>query len=464
MASITSSGIGSGLDVAGIVQQLVAAEAAPVETRIAQQEARTQSKLSSYGSLNAALADFLDKLEVAKSTTSFLVRKATSEDTSLFSVTASENALPATYSIEIERLAQAQKLTSGAYVDADSEVGTGTLTVAVDVLSFDIEIDEETNTLAGIRDAINNAPDNVGVAATIVNADAGSYLILTGEKTGAANSITVTQAGGDGGLSSLAYDPANGVAALTESVTAQDALVRVDGFDILSATNSVTGAIDGVALDLITADPGNSASLQVQNDEDAVRDTIQGFVDSYNQLIETFDQLTAYNAENEIAAPLLGDATVRSMREQIRREFSTAISNTQMPFTTLTEIGIENQLDGKLSLDESDLADVLGSEFNQVGQLFAAEDGFAVRLFDLIDGFLATDGILEVKTQGFASRIDDIADERDALGERLASLETRLLRQFNALDSLIAQLTSTSSFLTQQLDNLPGFSRDKSRG
>lgn len=464
MASITSSGIGSGLDVSGIVQQLVAAEAAPVETRIAQQEARTQSKLSAYGSLNAALADFRDKLEVAKSTTSFLARKATSGDSSLFSVSATESALPATYSVEIERLAQAQKLTSGAFVDADSVVGTGTLTVAVDILSFEVEIDSESNTLAGIRDAINNAPDNVGVAATIVNADAGSYLILTGEKTGAANAITVTQAGGDGGLSALVYDPGNGLAALTESVAAQDALVRVDGFDILSATNSVSGAIDGVSIDLIAADPGNSTNLAIQNDEDAVRATIEEFVESYNQLITTFDQLTAYDAENEVGAPLLGDATIRNIREQIRREFSTAVSNPQMPFTTLTEIGIENQLDGQLSLVESDLSDVLGSEFNQIGQLFAAEDGFAVRLFDLVDGFLATDGIVDVKTQGFASRIDDIADERDALGERLASLETRLLRQFNALDSLIAQLTSTSSFLTQQLDNLPGFTRDNGRG
>lgn len=464
MASISSSGIGSGLDIVGIVQQLVAAEAAPVETRLAQQEARTQSKLSAYGSLNAALADFLDKLETTKSTTSFLARKATSDNASLFAAVVSDSAVPASYSIEVERLAQAQKLTSGAFVDADAVVGTGTLSLSVGAVSFDIEIDAENNTLAGIRDAINAAPDNAGIAATIVNADAGSYLILTGEETGVANSLTVTQSGGDGGLASIVYDPANGMSALTESIAAADSLIRVDGFDVLSETNSVSGAIDGVILDLKSAELGTLASLQIENDEEAVQQTIGEFVESYNKLIDTFDQLTDYDVENELGAPLLGDATVRSIREQIRREFSTAVKSIPLPFSTLTEIGVESQLDGKLSLADDQLSDVLANDFNQVGQLFTAQDGFAVRLHELVDGFLASDGIVDVRTKGFASRIDEFADQRDALGERLASLETRLLRQFNALDSLIAQLTSTSSFLTQQLDNLPGFTRDNNRG
>jgi len=460
MPSITSAGIGSGLDITGIVQQLVAAEAAPVETRIGQLEARTVSKLSAFGSLKSALADFRDKLEIMNTMTSFLKRKASSGNEDLFTVSATEAALPAKYSVEVAQLAQAQKLTSGAFVDADTIVGTGTLTVAVGALSFDVEITAENNTLSGIRDSINAAADNAGIAATIVNADAGSYLILTADKTGSTNAMTVTQAGGDGGLSSLEYDPGSGLYALSESQAAQDSIVRIDGFDVLGDTNSVTGAIDGITLDLVAANAGNPATLTVENDDDVVKQTIKDFVESYNVLIDTFDQLTDFDAESETAAPLIGDATIRSIREQIRREFSTAVSNSDLPFTTLSEIGLETQLDGKLNLVEEDLSDVVAADFNQIGQLFAATDGFAVRLFSLVETFLASDGIIETKTEGLESKIDEFSEQRDALGERLASLETRLLRQFTALDSLISQLSSTSNFLTQQLGNLPGFTRD----
>ncbi|MFQ5609230.1 MAG: flagellar filament capping protein FliD [Woeseiaceae bacterium] len=459
MASIVSTGIGSGLDIAGIVQSLVAAEGQPVETRIVQQEARAQAKLSAYGSLKAALADFRDKLEIMKSPEKFLARKASSSDTEFFTVSAGTSALPATYSLDVVQLATAQKLTSGAFADADTVVGTGTLSLSVGSSTMDLNIDTTNNTLAGIRDAINASTDNPGVAATIVNADSGSYLILTAESTGAANTITVTQSGGDGGLAVLEYDPGGGSTALTESTAAQDALMRIDGFDVASSTNTIAGAVDGVTITLLQATSGGAETLTVENDESAARDLVNEFADSYNELIKTFDSLTDFDADNEIAAPLIGDATVRGIRDQIRREFSTEVRDIDAPFSTLRDVGIEVQLDGTLVVNDDELSTVLANDFVKFGQLFSTTDGFAVRLFDLSDGFLDTDGIIETRTKGLESRIEGLSDDRDSLNERLASLETRLLRQFNALDSLLAQLASTSNFLTNQLNNLPGVDR-----
>jgi len=427
-----------------------------VESRISQQEARAQSKLSAFGSLKSALADFRDKLDIMKTLDKFLSRKAISGNEDYFTVSAGTNALPASYSLEVVQLAQAQKLTSGAFTDSDTVVGTGTLTLTVGTATADIEITAENNTLAGIRNAINSATDNPGVAATIVNADSGSYLILTGESTGAANDITVTQAGGDGGLSALEYDPGMGLTSLTESIAAQDALIRIDGFDVMSDTNSFTGAVEGVTINILQETSGATESLTVENDEDAARDLVADFVESYNTLIDMFDSLTDYNVEAEVAAPLVGDATVRGIRDQIRREMSIAVNDIDAPFSTLSEVGIEVQLDGKLEIDDEGLSAVLGDEFVKFGQLFSNTDGFAVRLFDLSDGFLKTDGIIEARTKGLTETIDGFGDDRAALNERLASLETRLLRQFNALDSLLAQLSSTSNFLAQQLNNLPG--------
>ena len=459
MASIVSTGIGSGLDISGIVQGLVQAEGQPVESRIVQQEARAQAKLSAFGSLKAVLADFRDKLDVMKTPEKFLTRKAVSGNEDSFTVSAGSTALPAKYSLEVVQLAQAQKLTSGAFADSDAVVGTGTLSIAVGAVSMDLEITTENQTLAGIRDAINSSNDNPGVAATIVNADAGSYLILTAEDTGVSNNITITQTGGDGGLSALEYDPANGLTSLNESIAAQDALVRIDGFDVMSETNTISGAVDGVTISLLAESGGSAESLTIENDETAARQLVDDFVDSYNELITTLDALTDFDAENEIAAPLIGDATIRGIRDQIRRELSSAVNDIDAPFSTLGEVGIAVQLDGSLEVDDAVLSNVLADEFFKFGQLFSNTDGFAVRLFDLADGFLKSDGIIETRTKGLETKMDSLVDDRDSLNERLSALETRLLRQFNALDSLLAQLSSTSNFLTQQLNNLPSVDR-----
>ena len=427
-----------------------------METRIGQQEARAQSKLSAFGSLKSALADFRDKLEIMQDQEKFLARKATSSNEDVFTVSAATNALPASYSLEVVQLAQAQKLTSGAFADSDAVVGTGTLTIGVGVVTADIEITAENNTLAGIRDAINGAADNPGIAASIVNADSGSYLILTSEETGAAQTMTITQTGGDGGLAALEYDPANGLASLTESIAAQDAMIRIDGFDVMSDTNTFDGAVQGVSISVIAATGGATEQLRVENDPDEVKDLVSDFVESYNALIELFDNITAYDAENEIGAPLLGDSTVRGIRDQIRRQLSEAVDGLEAPFSTLAEVGVEIQLDGKLEIDDTKLSTILNDDFVKFGQLFSNEDGFATRLYDLAEGYLTTGGIIETRTKGLETTIESLDDERVALGERLSALETRLLRQFNALDSLLAQLTSTSNFLTQQLGNLPG--------
>ena len=135
---------------------------------------------------------------------------------------------------------------------------------------------------------------------------------------------------------------------------------------------------------------------------------------------------------------------------------SIAVTDIDAPFSMLGDVGIEVQLDGKLEVDDGDLSKVLADDFVKFGQLFANSDGFAVRLHNLADEYLNSDGVIEARTQGLEDKIDGFSDDRAALEERLASLETRLFRQFNALDSLLAQLNSTSNFLVQQLGNLPG--------
>ncbi len=456
MASITSTGIGSGLDVANLVRQLVAAERRPTEIRIARQESRTLGQLSAFGSLKSALSSFNSQLEKMNSLETFLKRKVSSADEDVLTVSVDETAVPATYDIEVLQLAQTQKLESGSFASSTAVVGTGTLSIAVGTESFDVVIDSTNNTLEGIRDAINDAVDNEGVSATIVNGDTGSFLILTGDNTGSDQAMIITQSGGDGGLSALEYDPPNSLNSLTETRQALDAQIKVDGYTITSDNNTVVGAMDGVTLNLVAANVGNTVEVAVTNDLAAVRGQIDAFVNAYNNMISTFDNLTKFNKEAEVAAPLLGDSTIRTVRDQIRREMSIAVTDIDASFDTLSELGIDADVDGKLELDVTKLDDILATEFTKVGQLFANSDGIAVRIGAIVDGFLDEDvGLIKIRTDGLDTSIEDIADKREALNVRLDRLETTLLRQFNALDALVGQLSTTSNFLTLQLANLP---------
>jgi len=463
MASLTSTGIGSGLDITGLVQQLVAAEAAPVETRLGIQEAKAQSKLSAFGSLKSALADFRDQVDVMRKLDSLTLRKATSTDETKFTVSADKNAAAANYSIDVRQLAQAQKLSSTAYASADTVIGTGALSITVGAAIFSVDIDDQNNTLAGIRDAINSEPGNSGVAATIVNAEAGSYLILSSDTTGVANSITVTQSDGDGGLVALEYDPVNGLNSLSESVAGQDAQVRIDGLDVFSSTNLFESAIDGVRLNVIAADPDVPVTLVVANDHETVLSTVDTFAEKYNALVSVLDELTLYDAESQVSGPLLGDTVARGVRDQIRRELSASVTGIEANFSSLAEVGVELQLNGTLSVDASRLSTVLNEDFNRFGQLFNSTDGYAVRLYDIAESFLQSGGILQTRTDGLNSQIEEVSEQRVSLNQRLGALQTRLLRQFNALDSLLGELNQTSNFLSQQLSNLPGFVNPRDR-
>ena len=463
MASLTSTGIGSGLDITGLVQQLVAAEAAPVETRLGIQEAKAQSKLSAFGSLKAALADFRDQVDVMRKLDSLSLRKATSADETRFTVSVDKDAAAANYSIDVRQLAQAQKLSSTAYASPETVIGTGTLSIATGTGVFSVDIDDQSNTLSGIRDAINAEPGNSGVAATIVNAEAGSYLILSSDTTGVANSITVTQSGGDGGLVALEYDPGNGLNSLSESVAAQDAQVRIDGLDVSSSTNIFDSAIDGVRLNVIAADPDVPVTLVVANDHETVLATVDEFAEKYNSLVAVLDELTVYDAEAQVSGPLLGDTVARGIRDQIRRELSASVTAIEADFSSLAEVGVELQLNGTLSVDAGRLSTVLNEDFNRFGQLFNGTDGYAVRLYDIAESFLQSGGILQTRTDGLNSQIEEVGEQRISLNERLSALQTRLLRQFNALDSLLGELNQTSNFLSQQLSNLPGFVNPRDR-
>ena len=237
-----------------------------------------------------------------------------------------------------------------------------------------VTLDAANQSLAGIRDAINKA--NIGVSASIVSdgSDSPYHLVLTSTKTGETSSmkITVSDANGgtaDAGLSNLlTYDPA-GTQALTQTSAAQSTKLTVNGIAVTSASNSVTGAIQGVTLALGGV---GSTSVVISKNTSAVNTGVTAFVKAYNDLNTTIKGLTAYNAETKSGGALLGDSGTLSIQTRLRQQLGKAVEGLDGKLTTLSQVGISFQKDGSLALDSTKLQKAITENFADIAGLFSS--------------------------------------------------------------------------------------------
>lgn len=452
MATFQSLGVGSGMDLTSLVSQLVAAERAPKQGQITAQQSKVAVELSAIGTFKGALSGFQSAAAALKLPTSFNVFSGKSSNDEIFTVTASDAAPPGAYNIEVVSIATAEQISSRAFANGDTHIGTGSLTLSVGDESFTIDIDENGATLKGIRDAINRAEDNTGVRATIVNGTDGAHLVLTAQKTGSASSITVTAAGE--GLDVLAYS-AEELNEYTQVRAAQDAVINIAGSEHRSASNTITEAIEGVTLKLLKADVGNTHSVTIDRNFDALVTRVNAFVTQYNSLAGTMASLQSYNPATKQAGALIGDSLVRGIESTLRRELGRPIDGASPPYNTLSSLGITMQLDGKLELDQTKLRSALESDFAAVQRVFSSENGIAVRLDKALEPHLSADGSIAQRNQTLNDRTKKLDDDQVALDARMQVIEQRYIKQFTALDSLLAQLQATSMYLGQQLANLP---------
>ncbi len=470
-------GLATGLDVNSIVGSLVSAEIGPATFSLDRKEADYQADISALGTLKSALNEFKTSLEGLDSLSDLRPRSVTSSNDALFSVSADDTAVEGSYDVRVVKLAAEQQLMSGTFASPGADVGSGTLTITRGSDTFSVTVDAASATLEDVRDAINNAEDNPGVKATIINVDDGtgngtdSRLVISAGTTGLDNTLTISATDDDGndddaaGLSLLKYPPTATGNVMIQQTAADDAEIEVFGQAVYSSSNSFTDAITGVTINLLaaTSDSGDTASVSVALDSGAVTTKVNDFVTAYNSMMEALDALGSYDATTEQGGVLLGDATLRTVMSNVRRELSTAVEESGLAFTTLAEIGITTQRDGRLAVDSETLSDALASNFDDVGQLFASSTGYAARLSTVVEEFVASDGPIESRIDGINSQLSDISDERAALDLRAEVLEKRYRGQFTALDQLVAELNTISSFLSQNLSSLPGFTRGNSR-
>jgi flagellar hook-associated protein 2 len=393
---LTSTGIGSGLDIESLVTQLVAAERAPTDNRLTRREAQLTAELSAFGLLKGSLASFQSSLADLNNISKFGQHTATSSDSDIVAAQAGGNATAGSYELDVTQLAKAHSLASGSYASVSDTVGSGALTIRFGTTDYTppdpgpesynsftvnpergvatIAIDSNNNTLEGVRDAINAA--DVGVSAAIVNDGSGFRLLLSSDQTGSDNSLEISVDDiGDGndldnsGLSALAFN--SGAINQSQTVVAQDAIFSINGLSISSSNNTASDVIDDV--DIILKDLTGAApvTVTVAEDRDGVKQAINGLVSGYNSFVQGINTLTAYNPETGAASPLQGDFSARSVTGQLRQALTDAVAGFNGPFSSLSEIGITTNSDGTLAVDSADLDSALEDNFAQMVGLFA---------------------------------------------------------------------------------------------
>ena len=476
VGSISSAGLGSGLDVASIVNQLMAVEKRPL-TLLQSQAASLNTRLSNVGKMQGYFSTLRDTSNALTGTTLWGGTIATSADTAAVKVSTSTGAVAGNYAVNVSRLAVGQTVTGTALASSAATLSEGTLTIELGRYgsgdpavgftaksgssAISIAIGSGETSLAGIRDKINAA--GAGVSATLVTDASGSRLSLRSRETGAENAfrIGVTESINDGnaatGLSALAYDATAAGSPMGRSTSAANADLTINGIAVNSASNTLSNVVDGLTLTLLKTTTAD-VDVGVTEDTASVKAAVTDFISAFNTLAAFIRTQTAYNTDNKSGGALQGDSATLSLQSQLRAVLNEG-SSASSTWSRLSDIGIGIKSDGTLQTNETKLGNALGN-LPELKKLLSAdggssgESGFVRRFKRLADAALGSDGVFESRSAGIRSSVTRNGKSQEAMQERLTQTEARLRAQYSALDTKMATLTNLSSYMTQQITQM----------
>lgn len=454
MATISSSianslGIGSGIDSAGVVQSLVAAVRDPREGAITQRQSLNNARISALASATSSLSTFSKALTDLLSGTGFSGEPGSSDPT-VASVSllpgGVPSGLPAT--IKVQQLAAAQTLYSKTFAAKTSVVGAGSLNFTVNGVSTTVTTTDSATTLDGLAAAIN--AKGAGVTALVVTDQTGAKLVLKGE-TGAANAFTVTA---DSAYADFAYDGAAGT--LSKTTSAADSIVTLDGVQMTNSGNTIDTAIPFLRIDLNKAAPTTEVTLASSEPTTTMRDLVTEFVEAYNSLKGALNGATAAGSEASGAGPLAGDAGTRDMVRQLSRLPSTQLASTG-PYRTLSDLGVSTNRDGTLKLDTKKLDAAIAADAAAVTQMLNpavstdSDPGLAGAMKKVTDALQADNGALASSKARYEKMKESLDEQLEKLDRDMDNYEQRTAAVFAAMDTQLAALKATQSYMTQQI-------------
>ncbi len=471
--SISSTGIGSGLDVSVIIDGLMKVEKLPLKD-LTKAATTIQSTISAFGAVQSALATFRDAAASLALPSTFNATNGTSSDPSSVTVTTTANAAPGNYAVEVLSLAASQSTVSPTYASSATPVGAGSLhfdlgswggspavfNPKAGASGVDVAV-SASDTLATVAAKVNAA--GAGVSASVVNDSSGSRLVFSASTTGLANTFRITAIDADGGnsdatgLSALAYDPAGGTTATSLTQPAANASARINGLLVNADTNTLANVFNGIDITLgkLTTAP---VQVAVAQDNTGIGKSVQGFVDAYNALSTLLAADLKYDLGTKDSGPLQGDSTARSLQNQLRGIVGSS-SGASSVYSTLSQVGIQTAKDGTLSIDSTRLTSALANPV-EIKKLFTAVDsaqpsraGIANQLRTFGNSVLGINGIVSTRVAGLKTKLGNNQKNQDTLTDRLAVTEARLKAQYTALDKKMASITNLGTYVTQQIAN-----------
>ena len=439
--TISSLGVGSGIDTATIVSKLMALEQIPLKALQAR-ESTFNAKLSMFGQLKSALSGLQTAAKALADPNKLGGLAATVANKDILGAKADFYASPGTYKVNVLELATAQRRYSAGAYASGAQFGSGTLKFTVGGEEKEIAIGDGAS-LNDIRAAINGA--NIGVTASIISGDGGDRLVLSGTDTGAGNGFSLSVDSTDANLQSLAnFDLGSAY-----NREAADARVEIDGIMVTSSSNTLTAALTGVTLTLSQI---GETQVTVARDSSKATEAVNAFVKAFNDVATLIKNNSTYDAATKTGKPLNAESTVRSVLQMLgdaRTQTPSAIAGSA--FETLSSLGIAINKEGLMEVDSAKLDKAIASSFGDVQRTLAA---FGQSFSDRIEQLTGTNGLVTNRVDGINRSIRMLKDDQERMQLRLDSIEKRYRAQFIALDTLMASLQTTSSYLTQQLASL----------
>jgi flagellar hook-associated protein 2 len=451
---ITSTGIGSGLNVSAIVSALTSSEGAAQQTQITDQKDSLTAQLSAFGTFSSSLSTLQATLSTLETPGTLAGFTATVGDSTVASASADSTAVAGQYTLAVTSLATAANLTSAPVANGDTAIGTGSLKISIGGKSSVIQVNSTNDTLSGIAGAINSATDNPGVSASVISTASGSRLLLSGTSTGAANAITVTETDGGNGLSSLVYDPLDKVTNLTQTQAAADASFSINGFAVTSPSNVVSNAISGVTLNLLAPSAtGASTTVSIAPDTSNAATSVGTFVSALNGVISSIQSLTGYDPTTQTAGTLNGDPTLQGFQNQLEQILDTINSSNSGGITSLASLGITADANsGTLVSDSGTLGNALSASVASVAGLFGGSNGIATQINNLINSYTGPGGLLTSVDQGLQAGLTNVATQQSQLTAMLSTYSATLTTEYNAMDTAVASLKQTETYLTAEFN------------
>ncbi|WP_137164537.1 flagellar filament capping protein FliD [Pseudomonas asiatica] len=444
MASSTINGLGSGLDISGIVKALADAEKAPKQSQINTQTATATTTLSAIGTIKSALDTYRAAIAKLNTQASFSGLAATSSDEAVAKIKLGDGASSGNYSLEITQLATASKISTQVYNSTSSVVNASgesqTLTITQGSATHSVAI-ATGSTLQQARDTINGQLQSKGITANIVTDASGSRLIFSSTQMGEGTELTL------GGSADMAAD-------VTTLATPQNAKYKLDGMELQSASNTVTGAVSGVNIELIKE---GKSSLSVASNNSALKSSVQSFVTAYNALMTAINGQTKVTAgaddSSASGASLTGDATMRSLVNSIRSELTRSVGTGSL--RTLSQLGINTvQKTGLLEFSDTKWDAAVKTYGADISGLFTGKDGLLARMTAATEDYTKAGGILASRQASLTTQLKELEESQKALDRRIESLTDTLTKKYNAMDTMVAQLKSTSDSVMSTLNAL----------